>query len=185
MLKIGVVTGSTRPNRNSPAVAEWVVSRAAGRERAEYEVVDISQWRLPLLDEPVPASAGRYSHEHTRRWAAEVDRFDGFVFITPEYNHGLPAALKNAIDFVFAEWGNKAAGFVSYGSAYGVRAVEQLRLVLAEVSVATVRAQVMLSLFEDFRDFHEFAPGERHEASLTTMLDQLESWAGALEPLRR
>ncbi len=185
MLNIGVVTGSTRPNRNSPAVAEWVASRAVGRERAEYEVVDISQWGLPLLDEPVPASAGRYSHEHTKRWAAEVDRFDGFVFITPEYNHGLPAALKNAIDFVFAEWGNKAAGFVSYGSAYGVRAVEQLRLVLAEVSVATVRAQVMLSLFDDFRDFHEFAPGERHEASLATMLDQLESWAGALEPLRR
>lgn len=185
MLKIGVITGSTRPNRNSPAVAEWVVARAAGRESAEYEVVDISHWGLPLLDEPAPPSAGHYAHDHTKRWAAEIARFDGFVFVTPEYNHGLPAALKNAVDFVFAEWGNKAAGFVSYGSAYGVRAVEQLRLVLAEVSVATVRAQVMLSLFDDFRDYSEFTPHERHEASLATMLDQLESWAGALKPLRR
>ncbi|MDP3971410.1 MAG: NADPH-dependent FMN reductase, partial [Candidatus Nanopelagicales bacterium] len=123
--------------------------------------------------------------EHTKRWAAEIARFDGFVFVTPEYNHGLPAALKNAIDFIFAEWGNKAAGFVSYGSAYGVRAVEQLRLVLSEVSVATVRPQVMMSLFEDFRDFSEFTPHERHEAVLVTVFDQLESWAAALKPLRQ
>jgi NAD(P)H-dependent FMN reductase len=105
---------------------------------------------LPLLDEPVPPSMGQYSKDHTKRWAAKIASFDAFVFVVPEYNHGISGALKNAIDFLFAEWNNKAAGFVSYGSAYGVRAVEHLRGVCGEIKIADVRAHVMLSLFTDF-----------------------------------
>ena len=93
------------------------------------------------MDEPIPPLMGQYTKDHTKRWAAKIDSFDVFVFVTPEYNHGIPGALKNAIDFLFKEWNNKVAGFVSYGSAGGVRAVEQLRLVMAEVKVATVRTQ--------------------------------------------
>jgi NAD(P)H-dependent FMN reductase len=104
--------------------------------------------------------------------------------VTAEYNHGIPGALKNAIDFLFKEWNNKVAGFVSYGSAGGVRAVEQLRLVLAELQVATVRAQVQLSLFTDFENYRKFKPAPYNERSVTDMLDQVIAWGGALKALR-
>jgi NAD(P)H-dependent FMN reductase len=110
--------------------------------------------------------------------------FDAYVFVTPEYNHGTSAALKNAIDYLFGEWNNKAAGFVSYGSMGGARAVEHLRVSLAELMVATVRAQVMLSLFTDFEDFATFQPDPRHEQEVHTMLDQVIAWGGALRSLR-
>lgn len=184
MLKIGIVTGSTRPNRKSPDVANWVLELAKPRGDAEYEVVDIKDFELPLLDEPLPASRGNYQQPHTQRWAAKIGSLDAFVFVTPEYNHGLPGALKNAIDFLFAEWNNKAAGFVSYGAASGARAVEQLRVVLAEVQIATVRAQVLLSLAHDFEKYTVFKPNPSHEKSVSTMLDQIVAWGTALKPLR-
>jgi NAD(P)H-dependent FMN reductase len=184
MLKLAIITGSTRPGRVCESVARWVYDLAATRTDAAFESVDVAAFDLPLLDEPVPPSQGRYSKEHTKRWAAKVAAFDGYVFVTPEYNHGPSGALKNAIDFLYAEWNNKAAGFVGYGSAGGTRAVEQLRLVMAEVQVATVRNQVALSLFTDFENFTTFKPDPRHEKSLTGMLDQLVAWAGAMKALR-
>ena len=128
---------------------------------------------------------GQYSKPHTKTWAAKIGSFDAYVFVTPEYNHGISGALKNAIDFLFAEWNNKAAGFVSYGGVSGVRAVEQLRLVLAEVQMATVRNQVLLSLFTDFENFSVFKPGPTKEQSVNEMLDQLIAWGGALKTLRK
>ena len=142
MLKIAIIIGSTRPGRNGEAVAKWVYEIAQKRSDAEFELVDIKDFNLPLLDEPVPPIMGQYSKPHTKAWAAKIGSFDGYVFVTPEYNHGISGALKNAIDFLFREWNDKAAGFVSYGGAGGARAVEQLRLVLAEVQMATVRNQV-------------------------------------------
>src|SRR5919112_1976797 len=153
MIKLAIITGSTRPQRVNESVARWVYEIARQRQDAEFELVDIKDFNLPLLDEPVPPSMGQYSKPHTKTWAAKVGSFDGFVFVTPEYNHGISGALKNAIDFLFAEWNNKAAGFVSYGGVGGARAVEQLRLILAEVQIATVRNQVLLSLFTDFENF--------------------------------
>lgn len=184
MLKIGIILGSTRPGRNGEAVAKWVHQLAQQRSDAEYELVDLLDFNLPLLDEPVPPSQGKYSKPHTLAWAAKIASFDGFVFVTPEYNHSTSGALKNAIDFLYKEWVNKAAGFVSYGSAGGVRAVEHLRLIMGELSVADVRQQVMLSLFTDFENFSTFKPDPRHEKSVATMLDQVVSWSGALRPLR-
>jgi NAD(P)H-dependent FMN reductase len=128
---------------------------------------------------------GQYSKPHTKAWAAKIGSFDGYVFVTPEYNHGTSGALKNAIDFLFAEWNNKAAGFVSYGGASGARAVEQLRLVLAEVQMATVRLQVLLSLYTDFENFSVFKPDPRKETSVNDMLDQVIAWGGALKTLRK
>jgi NAD(P)H-dependent FMN reductase len=110
--------------------------------------------------------------------------FDGYVFVTPEYNHGISGALKNAIDFLFAEWNNKAAGFVSYGGVGGARAVEQLRLVLAEVQIATVRNQVLLSMYTDFENFSVFKPASQHEKSVNAMFDQVVAWSSALKTLR-
>ena len=184
MIRIGVIVGSTRPGRKALDVAKWVWEIAALRNDAAYELVDIQDFNLPLLDEPVPPSMGQYSKPHTKAWAEKIASYDGFVFVTPEYNHGTSGALKNAIDFLFAEWNNKAAGFVGYGSAGGARAVESLRLVMGEIKIADVRSQVMLSLFSDFENYTVFKPGAHHENSVTAMLDEVVSWSGALKTVR-
>jgi len=185
MLKIAIVTGSTRPGRNNEAVADWIYRISKERKDAEFELVDIASYNLPLLDEPMPPLFAQYSREHTKAWSDKVASFDAFVFVTPEYNHSTSGALKNAIDYLYREWNNKAAGFVSYGGhAGGARAVEHLRLIMAEVMVATVRAQVLLSLFTDFENFKTFKPGPSREKDLHAMLDQLIAWGVALKRLR-
>ena len=185
MLKVAIVVGSTRPGRKALAVARWVHGIATTRSDAQFEIVDIQDFNLPLLDEAMPPARGEYSQPHTKAWAAKIASFDAYVFVTPEYNHGPSGALKNAIDFLYREWNNKAAGFVGYGSAGGVRAVEQLRLVMGEILVADVRAQVALSLFTDFENFTTFKPAPLHEKSVHTMLDQVIAWGGALKGLRK
>ena len=184
MTKIGIILGSTRPGRVGEAVAHWVHQTAAQRKDAEFELVDLLDYKLPHLDEALPPSLGQYSQPHTQEWAAKIASFDGFVFVTPEYNHSTSGALKNAIDFLYAEWNNKACGFVSYGSAGGTRAVEHLRLIAGELQLADVRAQVALSLFTDFENFSVFKPGEHQLPSLHTTLDQVVAWSEALAPLR-
>ena len=183
-LSIAIVTGSTRPGRNSDAVARWVHRLAQQRSDAWFELVDIADYQLPLFDEPMSPMFGQYTRPHTRAWSEKIASFDGYVFVTPEYNHGIPGALKNALDFLYHEWNHKAAGFVSYGGAGGARVVEQLRLVMSELMVATVRAQVMLSLVTDFEQFRTFKPLPHHEAEVATMLDQVVSWAAALKAIR-
>ena len=183
-MKIAVITGSTRPGRNNEAVARWVYELARKRSDAEFELVDIKDYHLPLLDEPAPPSLGQYSRPQTKVWAAKIATFDAYVFVTPEYNHGTSAALKNAIDYLDREWNNKAAGFVSYGGVGGARAVEHLRGILANVKIATVHAQVMLSLFTDFNNFTTFQPDPRHGQEVHAMLDQVIAWGGALRSLR-
>lgn len=183
--RIAVVTGSTRPGRNNEAVARWVHDIARRRTDAEFELVDLATFELPLFDEPMSPMFGKYTKPHSRAWSEKIASFDGYVFVTPEYNHGIPAALKNALDFLYREWNNKAAGFVSYGGgASGARAVEQLRLVLSELMIATVRAQVLLSLVTDFEQWTKFRPLPQREAEVTTMLDQVVAWAGALRTVR-
>ena len=184
MIKVAIVIGSTRPGRKAEAVARWVHEIASKRSDAEFELVDIKDFDLPLLDEATPPSMGKYTQPHTKAWAAKVASFDAYVFVTPEYNHGPSGALKNAIDFLYREWNNKAAGFVGYGSLGGVRAVEQLRLVMGELQVADVRAQVALSLYTDFENFSTFKPAPMHEKSVTTVLNQVIAWGGALKTLR-
>jgi len=184
MIKVGIVIGSTRPGRNAEQVAKWVLENAKKRGDAHYELVDLKDYNLPLLDEPVPPSMGQYSKPHTKSWAQKVASLDAFVFVAPEYNHGMTGALKNAIDFVYAEWNNKAAGFVSFGSAGGSRAVEQLRGVMGEVQVADVRQQVLFNLYTDFENFSVLKPNAMHETALATQLDQLVAWGSAMKKLR-
>lgn len=184
MLKVGIILGSTRPNRNGEAVAKWVEQHVKDRTDASFELVDIKDFNLPLLDEPIPPSQGKYSQPHTKRWAEKVASFDAFIFVTPEYNHATSGALKNALDFLYAEWNNKAAGFVSYGSAGGSRAVEHLRLIMAELQIADVRAQVMFNLSTDFENYSVFKPAAGKEKSVTAMLDQLVGWAEAMRGVR-
>src|SRR3989440_5040733 len=183
--RIGIILGSTRPNRNGEQVAHWVLEVASRRHDADFELLDLRDSPLPHLDEPLPPSLGQYQNEHTKQWAATIASFDGFVIVTPEYNHGTSGVLKNAIDYLYAEWNNKAVGFVSYGSAGGARAVEHLRLVAGELQMADVRQQVALSLMTEFENFSVFKPGDYNVNALSTLLDQVIAWTTALAPLRK
>lgn len=185
MTKIGIILGSTRPGRNGEAVAKWVLEQASQRTDAQFELVDLLDFPLPHLDEPLPPSMGPGSNEHTKKWAAKVAEFDGYVMVTPEYNHATSGVLKNAIDYLFSEWGNKAVGFVGYGALGGARAIENLRLIAGEVSLADVRAAVYLTLAGDFENYSVFKPAAQQPAALAAMLDQLVTWSKALEGVRK
>lgn len=184
MVKIGIIIGSTRPGRVGESVGKWVHELATNRADAEFELVDVLDYQLPLLDEPFPPALARYQRPHTLEWAAKVASFDGFIIVTAEYNHSVPGALKNAIDFLHVEWNNKAVGFVGYGSAGGTRAVEHLRVIAAELQMADVRSQVALSLFHDFENFSVFEPSDHQPEALGAVIDQVVAWSRALEPLR-
>jgi NAD(P)H-dependent FMN reductase len=182
--RVGVILGSTRPGRRGEAVARWVMKEAGRRSDAEFELIDLADHPLPHMDEPLPPSMGQYQNAHTQEWAATIGRFDGFVFVTPEYNHGTSGVLKNAIDFLYAEWNNKAMGVVSYGTVGGARAAEHLRLVAGELQMADVRTNVTLSLFTDFENFTELRPAAHQAQMLDTLFGQVIAWSQALAPLR-
>jgi NAD(P)H-dependent FMN reductase len=185
MVKIAIIIGSTRPGRKCQAVATWAHGIARKRTDADFALLDLATFGLPLLDEPMPATSGSYEHAHTKRWSAAVASFDGYVIVTPEYNHGTSGSLKNAIDFLYSEWTDKAAGFIGYGYSLGARAIENLRLVMASLQVATVRPQVGLSLFTDFEHATAFKPAEMQEKNLGILLDHVVAWSGALKTLRK
>ncbi|WP_435126633.1 NADPH-dependent FMN reductase [Actinacidiphila sp. bgisy144] len=183
-LKIAVILGSTRPGRNGEAVANWVLTKAKERADADYELIDLLDYPLPHLDEAVPASRGAYTSDHTKAWSAKIREFDGYIFVTPEYNHSTSGVLKNAIDYLYTEWNNKAAAFVSYGSLGGTRAIEHLRAIASELQLAHVRQQLSFSLFTDFENFSAFKPSPVHDDAASVLFDQLESWARALTSVR-
>lgn len=184
-MKIGIILGSTRPGRAGEVVAQWVASQAARRTDATFELVDLADYNLQLLDDPmVPAAAGgQYASEATTAWSAKIAEFDGYVFVTPEYNHGVPAALKNAFDVLGSEWSDKALGLVGYGADGAVRAIEQWRVITANLRLIAVRNQVSLSLFTDFGE-QGFAPLERRDAELAAVLDQVVSLSAILQNVR-
>ncbi|MGZ4498592.1 MAG: NADPH-dependent FMN reductase [Nocardioides sp.] len=184
MTDLAVVVGSTRPGRVGEQVAHWVLERAQARTDATFSLVDLAEVDLPPLDEPLPPASGRYSHPWTVAWAQTVDRYDGFLFVTPEYNRGMPGSLKNALDRVCAEWHDKAAAFVSYGHGGGVRAVEQLRQVVGALRLADVSASVALDLRADVDEARALAPAAQQAVALDRTLDQLVAWSGALAGLR-
>ncbi|MER5888931.1 NAD(P)H-dependent oxidoreductase [Streptomyces sp. NPDC001941] len=186
MTTIGIILGSTRPGRVGPQIGEWIEKAGSAREDADFQIVDIADYDLPLFDEPGSPRLGTYAHEHTRAWSAKIAELDGFVFVTPEYNRSIPAALKNAIDFVYNEWNHKAAGFVGYGSnVSGSRAVDHLRHIAAAVQLSGVYTQVNLSLQTDFQQFTTFAPGERAEGALQEMLTEVVTLTEALAHKRQ
>lgn len=176
-LNIGIILGSTRQGRLSPQVGEWVKNIADQRGDANYEIVDIADYKLPLLGESDAT-------EQAAAWNEKLNSLDGFVFIVQEYNHSITGALKNAIDYARDSWFNKAAGIVSYGSVGGARAAEHLRGILGELSVADVRVHAALSLFTDFENFTVFKPADLHLTNVNGMLDQVIAWSGALKTLR-
>lgn len=184
MIRLAVILGSTRPQRNGEQVATWFYNIAKQRTDAEFEYIDLRDVNLPLLDEPIPPSMGQYSNDHTKQWAGRIAGFDGFVLVSPEYNHSTSAVLKNALDYIYAEWNNKAVGLVTYGSIGGARAAEHLRLIAAELQMASIRNQVMLSLFTDFENMSKFKPAAHQEEAARNLLDQLVAWSKAMKTLR-
>lgn len=177
-LNIGIIIGSTREGRVSPQVANWVKEIADKRGDANYTIIDLADYKLPLLGEPGGDASGAAA------WSQAVGQQDGFVFIAPEYNHSITGALKNALDYLRAEWNNKAAGIVSYGSVGGARAAEHLRGILGELLVADVRVHPALSLFTDFENGNIFKPAAVQTDSVNQMLDQVISWSKALKTIR-
>jgi len=176
-LNIGIITGSTREGRVSPQVAAWVKEIADKRGDANYTIIDIADYNLPLL--------GTAEAPGAAEWSRNVAAQDGFVFIVSEYNHSISGALKNALDYLRTEWNNKAAGIVSYGSVGGARATEHLRGILGELLVADVRVHPALSLFTDFKENGTiFDPAEVQVDSVNQMLDQIIPWAAALKTIR-
>ncbi|MFK7696296.1 NADPH-dependent FMN reductase [Paenibacillus sp. HJGM_3] len=176
-LNIGIILGSTRQGRVSPQVGQWVKSVADKRGDANYEIVDIADYKLPLLGE---ADAT----EQVAAWNGKLASLDGFVFIVAEYNHSITGALKNALDCAREAWNNKAAGIVSYGSVGGARAAEHLRGILGELQVADVRVHPALNLFTDFENYTTFKPADLHLNNVNEMLNQVLAWSGALKTLR-
>jgi NAD(P)H-dependent FMN reductase len=184
MTRIGIILGSTRPGRRGEQVAKWALDVASQRGDAEFELVDLADFPLPHLDEVMPPSFGQYEHPHTKEWSEKIASFDGYIFVTPEYNHSTSGVLKNAIDFLYNEWNNKAAAFIGYGPSGALRAVEHLRLIVGELQMADVRNQVLVSVYTDFEEFTTFIPSEALAKSLNGTLDQLIAWSSALSPLR-
>jgi NAD(P)H-dependent FMN reductase len=186
MIKIGIITGSTRDSRVNIQVAEWVKSIADKRTDAEFELVDIKDYNLPRYNEPVPAIMTQdYKTPEAHPWSKKISELDGFVFITPEYNKAVTSGLKDAIDYLYVEWNNKAAGIVSYGSSLGVTAANNLRLILTVPAVATVRTQPALSLFTDFENMTTFKPAPFHEENVQTMLNEVVAWSTGLKTIRK
>ncbi len=186
MVKIGIILGSTRPGRFGEQPARWLHELTASRD-AQYELVDVAAAGLPLLDEPVPPKMKQYANEHTKKWSQTIDQYDGFVFVTAEYNHSVPAALKNAIDYLFYEWNYKPVSFVSYGSAAGgARSVEHWRGIAAELKMFDINEHVMLhNLWGDLNDKGEYQFSDAQASDAQAMLEQLEFWAGVMKPARQ
>jgi NAD(P)H-dependent FMN reductase len=185
MLKLNVVIASTRPGRAGLPIGNWFVERANYDGRFEVVVADLKEWNLPMLDEPKHPRFEQYEHAHTKAWSANVRAADAFVFVTPEYNYGLPPALVNAFDYVYNEWNYKAAGFVSYGGiSGGMRSVQMSKMILTALKMMPIPESVAIPFFSSHLKEGQFQGTDVMNKSVTTMLDELHRWADALKPMR-
>jgi len=186
MVKLKIITGSVRPGRFNDQPVRFIESIAKGVVGVEVEVLDLAEINLPFMDETKPPMMQDYALEHTKKWSATIAEADGFIMVTPEYNHSYSPVLKNAIDYLFKEWNYKPVSFASYGSlAGGSRAVEHLRTVAAEVKMYDLREQILLPNYWDNLDSEgKYQFNDRHKESVTDMVQQLAFWAVAMKTAR-
>jgi NAD(P)H-dependent FMN reductase len=185
MAQLAVIIGSTRTDRVGPVVADWFADRARAHGAFEVETIDLAEVDLPFLDEPRMPRLGGYAHDHTRRWSERVAGADAYVLVTPEYNHGTSPALLNAIDFLFAEWNYKPAGFVSYGGpSAGMRSVQSLKPVLTGVRMMPIPESVSIPFIGQHLTDGVLSPPPFAEAGVAPMLDELAKWSRALATMR-
>jgi NAD(P)H-dependent FMN reductase len=186
-LKIAIVISTTRAARFGHKPAQWLKDIADERNDMEVEIVDLRDFPMPFFDEVASNAWAPSKNDVAQRWQKKVAEFDGYIFVTAEYNHGVPAVLKNALDYAYPEWNKKAAGFVGYGSVGGARAVEQLRLVAAELQLATIRTGVyiqgadFMAVWKDGKDLREIGYLQQ---GVKDLLDQLAWWTSALKAAR-
>lgn len=178
------MVGSVRQGRKSLPVAQWVQERARLREAFQPELIDLADWPLPMFGLARPPAMGLSEDGAQQRWAAKVGAADGYIFVSPEYNHGPSAVLKNALDYLYAEWNRKPAAFVSYGNTGGARAVEQLRAVAAELRMAALAEAVHIFSAGDKISSGRFAADSRDERQLSQLFDSLTWWGRALATAR-
>ncbi len=182
-----VLIASTRPARQGAAVGAWTFARARSHGKFDAELVDLAEVNLPLLDEPRHPRFAQYEHDHTKRWSAIVNRADAFVFVTSEYDHGPPASLINALQYLNKEWAYKPVAFVSYGGVSGgTRSVQGIKLTVCSLKMVPIFEAVSIPFFTQFVDSESgaFDPGELQTKAATAMLDELHRWTGALQTLR-
>lgn len=186
-VRVGLVLGSTRPARFADRPAAWFAELAAARRELVIELVDLRDYPLPFFDEAKSPFREASANPVAQRWAAKVAELDAFVFVHGEYNHSIPASLKNAIDYLYHPWNRKPAGFIAYGNAGGARGVEQLRAILVEVQMAPLRSAVHIGRPE----FHDillhgktFADFPYLEQTANALLDDLVWWGRALRAAR-
>jgi NAD(P)H-dependent FMN reductase len=190
MTVISVIVGSTREGRFSEKPAQWILQHLKKRDGVDARLLDLRDFPMPFFDQPMtPATPGRppYDERAVKRWTTAIGETDGFIFVTPEYNYGAPAVLKNAIDWVYPEWHRKAAGFVSWGSAMGARAVQQLRQTAAELQLATVRSSVHIpvpTLMAHYLGGDVAAGLAELEKPANALIDDLLWWTTALKSAR-
>lgn len=185
-MKIGIIVGSVREGRRGASAGAWVQAQAQGRAGFDYEIVDLKSFDVPVYTASVlpMAAKKKYDDPRVQAWSDAVDAHDAYIFVTPEYNHGVPAALKNAVDVLYPEWRNKGVALVSYGADAGVRAVEQWRQILANVFLHVTRGQLSIRTFEEFED-GRFVPNERRPEQMAGLFGQLESLSEAVKVLRQ
>ncbi|MCY0880140.1 MAG: NAD(P)H-dependent oxidoreductase [Firmicutes bacterium] len=184
-LSLLIVVGSTRPGRVGLPIAQWVESRARAHGKFAVHVADLAEIPLPLFNEPYHPKLGRYVHEHTKAWSAMVDPADAFIFVSPEYNYGFSAALKNAIDYLHREWQFKPVGFVSYGGvAAGTRAVQMLKQVVTTLKMVPLYDAVAIPWVDQLVVDGVFTPTPALEEAAQRMLDELHRWAVGLKHMR-
>lgn len=184
--QLKIIIGSTRPTRKGPIVADWFLKIAKQHPDFEVELLDLKEIDLPLMDEPNHPRVQKYTKAHTKKWSKTIDSADAFVIVTPEYNFGYPATLKNALDYLSVEWSDKPMGFVSYGGiSGGTRAVQELKLPVTALGMMPIPQTVNIPFFTQFiNDNDVFEANETLEKSANVMLTKLQNWAKALKNMR-
>jgi NAD(P)H-dependent FMN reductase len=187
MLNLQIVTVSTRPSRMGPLVSEWFLKQAKQHGKFELEPVDLAEVNLPVYNESKHPRLQQYEHEHTKAWSAIVQRADAYVFVTPEYNYGMPVPLLNALTYLLKEWAYKPVGFVSYGGVSGgTRSVQMTKQVVTTLKMMPLPDAVSIPFFNQYVDSgtHTFNPPEVQEEAAVLLLNELLKWAEALKPMR-
>jgi NAD(P)H-dependent FMN reductase len=185
MYKIKIISSSVRLGRKGPLIAEWITQVTKENGNFEVETIDLGELNLPMMNEPVHPSQRKYEHEHTKQWSAKIEEADAFIFVTAEYDFGYPAPLRNALEYLFHEWGYKAAGIVSYGGvSAGTRAANSLKGDLATFRTVPVMNMVNIPMFTQFIHDGKFVPNEVLEKSAAGMLKEILRWTKGLKSIR-
>jgi len=185
MINLKIIIASTRPGRKGPLLADWIYEKASEHAEFSVEMIDLAKVNLPFFDEPHHPRLQQYTHQHTKDWSAKIASADAFILVTPEYNYGFPATIKNAIDFLYHEWRHKPIGFVSYGGiAGGTRCVQMLKLTLTALDMVPLTAAVNVPFFTQYIINEKFEGTEDHQKMAAGLLSELKRWAVSLSALR-